>query len=214
MIKNEDRQLFRPFGPTVGKTKIPEDIVKKINDYVDELVKDDVKAKKYDAGKYLAGNVTQEFDLDQQFAKDCGWLEFLSRECAMWIESSTGKKIKKFHLIGTWIVRQIQNEYNPIHYHGGHISGVGYLKVPKDLGQFTQKEKDKYYIGGRLQLIHGSKMFMSPSTVNLTPKVGDFYFFPNYLMHTVFPFKNSNEERRSVSFNAKIDANIYNVYGG
>ena len=27
------------------------------------------------------------------------------------------------------------------------------------------------------------------------------------------PFKDSNEERRSISFNADIDENIYNVYG-
>jgi len=33
-------------------------------------------------------------------------------------------------------------------------------------------------------------------------------------MHTVYPFKNSNEERRSISFNAKIDNSIYNVYEG
>ena len=39
-------------------------------------------------------------------------------------------------------------------------------------------------------------------------------FFPNYLMHTVFPFKDTKEERRSISFNAKIDDNIYNIYGG
>jgi len=32
-------------------------------------------------------------------------------------------------------------------------------------------------------------------------------------MHAVFPFKNSKEERRSISFNAKIDENIYDVYG-
>ena len=32
-------------------------------------------------------------------------------------------------------------------------------------------------------------------------------------MHAVFPFKNSNEERRSISFNAKIDDNLYDVYG-
>ena len=56
-------------------------------------------------------------------------------------------------------------------------------------------------------------MFLSPSTYNIIPKVGDFYIFPNYLMHTVFPFKNSNEERRSISFNANIDDDIYNVYG-
>jgi hypothetical protein len=32
-------------------------------------------------------------------------------------------------------------------------------------------------------------------------------------MHTVYPFSNSKEERRSISFNAKIDDEIYNVYG-
>ena len=37
------------------------------------------------------------------------------------------------------------------------------------------------------------------------PKVGDFYFFPNYLMHTVYPFTDTDEERRSVSFNAYLD---------
>ena len=57
-------------------------------------------------------------------------------------------------------------------------------------------------------------MFLSKSIYEITPQVGDFYFFPNYLMHTVFPFKNTDEERRCISFNCKIDENIYNVYGG
>ena len=49
--------------------------------------------------------------------------------------------------------------------------------------------------------------------LNIKPKVGDFYFFPHYLMHTVFPFRGSDEERRSISFNATIDEDIFNVYG-
>ena len=32
--------------------------------------------------------------------------------------------------------------------------------------------------------------------------------FPNYLFHTVYPFK-GDQERRSVSFNATIDNDIY-----
>ena len=56
-------------------------------------------------------------------------------------------------------------------------------------------------------------MFMSESIYTATPAVGDVYLFPNYLMHTVFPFTDTDEERRSVSFNAKIDDQIYNVYG-
>ena len=56
-------------------------------------------------------------------------------------------------------------------------------------------------------------MFNSTSVLNIEPKIGDFYLFPNYLMHTVFPFKGTEEERRSISFNASIDEDIYNVYG-
>ena len=63
-------------------------------------------------------------------------------------------------------------------------------------------ELNRDYKGGNLQLIHGSKMFMCESVLNIKPEVGDFYFFPNYLMHAVFPFKDSKEERRSISFNA------------
>tara|TARA_B100001996_G_scaffold350926_1_gene310606 strand:+ start:155 stop:415 length:261 start_codon:yes stop_codon:yes gene_type:complete len=85
--------------------------------------------------------------------------------------------------------------------------------VPSNLGQHSQNKKNIDYRGGNLQLIHGSRMFLCHSTLDLIPKVGDFYFFPNYLMHTVFPFKDSNEERRSISFNANIDEEIYNVYG-
>jgi hypothetical protein len=55
-------------------------------------------------------------------------------------------------------------------------------------------------------------MFLCESTLTIKPEVGDFYFFPNYLMHTVFPFNNSDEERRSISFNATIDNDIYDVY--
>ena len=65
---------------------------------------------------------------------------------------------------------------------------------------------------GKLALVHGSKMFMQESTYTVTPKVGDFYFFPNYLMHTVYPFSGTNDERRSVSFNAMIDDDIFNVF--
>jgi len=31
-------------------------------------------------------------------------------------------------------------------------------------------------------------------------------------MHTVYPFHDTDEERRSVSFNALIDEEIYNIY--
>ena len=62
-------------------------------------------------------------------------------------------------------------------------------------------------------MVHGTKMFLSPVMLNIEPKVGDFYFFPNYLMHSVYPFKNEKSERRSISFNALIDNEIYGSIG-
>ena len=111
-----------------------------------------------------------------------------------------------------WIVRQFNNEYNPIHWHNGHISGVGYLKLPEDYGKTIQDNKNQNF-NGMLQLVHGSRSFLSEIALNIKPKVGDFYFFPNYLMHCVYPFKNKNTERRSISFNALIDDDIYDIYG-
>ena len=82
------------------------------------------------------------------------------------------------------------------------------------MGRHTQgKNKgNRKYRGGNLQLIHGSKLFSCDSTLSIEPQVGDFYLFPHYLMHTVFPFKDNEQERRSISFNAFINDEIYNVY--
>ena len=211
MTEKNFRTVYKPFGPSIGHASIPENLINKINSYVDELIKDDERAKKQNVGKILAGNVSQEFDLDVEFSRKSGWVEFLGRECGQWVKASTGKKMTKFTLIGSWVVRQFQNEYNPIHYHGGHVSGVGYLKVPKSLGGTFQEDK-KNNNNGEIHLVHGSKQFLSNAIFKIKPKVGNFYYFPNYLLHTVYPFYAENEERRSISFNATIDEDIYDVY--
>ena len=104
----------------------------------------------------------------------------------------------------------LKNEYNPIHFHSGHISGAGYLMVPDDFGKTIQKEKHNTH--GFINFIHGSKQFLSSGYVSQKPRVGDFYFFPHYLYHSVNPFYGKGE-RRSISFNARIDEAIYKVYG-
>ena len=63
MTEKNFRTLYKPFGPSIGQTSIPEDLINKINNYIDELIKDKERAKKQSVGKILAGNVTQEFYL-------------------------------------------------------------------------------------------------------------------------------------------------------
>jgi hypothetical protein len=213
MSEKLDIKIIKNFGPSVLKVTIPKNIVNLINQYIDGLVNDKEKIKTLNAGENLVGDVTQEFSLEDEFIKKSGWYVFLASCVNKWIEFETKEKVKKFEVLNSWVVRQFSNEYNPTHWHGGHISGAGFLKVPSTFGKHTQNKKEIKYKGGNLQLIHGSRMFLCKSTLNIVPAVGDFYFFPNYLMHTVFPFKDTNEERRSISFNAIIDEDIYNVYG-
>ena len=142
-------QVLRPFGPSIAKIEIPENIVSKLNDYVDKIIIDEKKSEELDNGKKLAGNVKQEFRLENDFMQSSGFLNILSSGASKWINVTENKQISKFNLLSSWIVRQFENEYNPTHYHGGHISGVGYLKIPESFGKTFQPNK-KHNLNGNL----------------------------------------------------------------
>ena len=202
--------LISPFGPVIAKVKIPEKIISYINDHVDKVRNNENLSKKFDAGKNLIGNVTQEINLSAEVIKESGWLNFLADATKAWIKHSINQEITKFNINSSWVVSQYENEYNPMHWHNGHISGAGFLKLPKTFGKTVQKEKRN--LNGQLVLVHGQRAFMSDSQFKITPEVGDFYLFPHYLMHIVYPFTNTKEERRSISFNATVDDKIFDVF--
>ena len=178
-------------------------LISKLNSYIDKTILDKEKSQKLDWGKQLAGNVTQEFRLEPELCDEIGFSKFLSSAVAKWIEMSEGKKISKLQISSSWVVRQFQNEYNPIHYHNGQLSGVGYLKIPKNMNQNKTIKNKKIKTNGTIDFINGQRNFLSESIYNLNPKVGDLLLFPNYLMHTAYPF-NIDAERRSFSFNVRI----------
>lgn len=196
--------IIKPFGPSIIKLKLPETIVSQMNDYVDNIIKSETKLKELDHGSQLAGNVSQEILLEAEFMKKINWVGFIGLACNEWLKRTSGKELKDLAIIKTWIVRQFEHEYNPVHHHAGHISGVGYLKIPKHLGVSFNKDKDRNS-NGNLVFIHGSANLFSKATLTIKPEQGDFYMFPNYLQHAVYPFVGKDEERRSVSFNAILD---------
>ena len=203
-------QLITPFGPSIAKVKIPDKIIKTINDHVDEVRASEKMSKKVDAGASLIGNVSQEILLSQEIIKESGWLTFLANATRAWIKGVLRTEITKFNINSSWVVSQYADEYNPVHWHNGHISGAGFLKVPSTFGETFQK--DKKNLNGKLTLLHGQRAFMSDAQYKITPEVGDFYIFPHYLMHTVYPFRDTDEERRSISFNAVVDEKTFDVH--
>ena len=123
-----------------------------------------------------------------------------------YIKKCTKKDAKKIVLRNLWVVRQFKNEYNPIHFHSGNISGVGYLKIPSSIR--NNKEKDLAglisFFDGRVSLPRNSPPLVKHRQT-FKPRVGDFYIFPAFLMHDVHPFRGEGE-RRCFSFNAFVDA--------
>ena len=71
----------------------------------------------------------------------------------------------------------------------------------------------KMKINGTIDFINGQKGFLSKSIYNVVPRIRELIIFPNYLMHTAYPFKREGE-RRSFSFNIDIDKKTFDVFHG
>ncbi len=189
---------IKPFGPSIGKVNISKFFLKKINNEFDLRTNN----KNLDYSAKLASQIKNEVKLNKDFVK-----KYLSKEIKKNIKSFLKKEkinnIKDIKLLDLWVVRQFKGEYNPIHYHEGDISGVGYIKIPKNMTENKKVKNKKIKTNGTIDFINGQKNFLSKSIYNVVPKIGELYLFPNYLMHTAYPF-NVDGERRSFSFNVKL----------
>ena len=69
------------------------------------------KSKNFNWGKKLIGDVTQEIKIEHGIAKKIGWLDFLAKCSAKYVETITQQQVKQFILLESWVVRQFENEY-------------------------------------------------------------------------------------------------------
>ena len=189
---------IKPFGPTIGKTKISNEFLNKLNKEFNSKS----NSKKVDYSSKLASQIKNEIKISNNFIK-----KNLEKEIRAYINKflfkENIKNIKDIKILNLWVVSQFKGEYNPIHYHEGDLSGVGYLKLPKGMTNNKMVKNKKLKTNGTIDFINGQRGFLSKSIYNVSPKVRDLLIFPNYLMHTAYPF-NIEGERRSFSFNAKI----------
>ena len=191
-------KTFRAFGPTISKGKLSKKIIKKINYFINKTT----VSKKNNYSSKLASQIKEEIKLSNFFVKK-NLSKELKKNIKEYLIKSDVSRIKDIQIINVWVIKQFKNEYNPIHYHEGQVSGVGYLRIPKNMNQNKMVANKKIKTNGTIDFVNGQKNFLSKSIYNLNPKVGDLLIFPNYLMHSAYPF-NVDGERRSFSFNAKI----------
>ena len=189
---------IKPFGPSIGKTKISKKFSDKLNNEFDSKS----ISKKIDYSSKLASQIKNELKISNNFIKKNLERE-LKESINKFLSNEKIQNIKEIKILNFWIVRQFKGEYNPIHYHEGDLSGVGYLKLPKGMTNNKMLKNKKIKTNGTIDFINGQKGFLSKSIYNVVPKIKELIIFPNYLMHTAYPF-NIEGERRSFSFNVKI----------
>ena len=189
---------IKPFGQSIGRTKISKKFSDKLNNEFD--IKSN--SKKIDYSSKLASQIKNELKISNNFIKKNLEKELI-QNINKFLSNDKIKNVKKIRILNLWVVRQFKGEYNPIHYHEGDLSGVGYLKLPTGMTNNKMVKNKKLKTNGTIDFINGQKGFLSKSIYNVVPKIRDLLIFPNYLMHTAYPF-NIDGERRSFSFNAKI----------
>ena len=189
---------LKPFGPSIGKTKISKNFLNNLNKEFDQKS----ISKKLDYSSKLASQIKNEIKISNNFIQK-NLKKEISKKIKLFLLNEKIKNIKDIKILNLWVVRQFRGEYNPIHYHEGDLSGVGYLKLPKNMTRNIHVKNKKIKTNGTIDFINGQKSFLSNSIYNVIPKVRDLLIFPNYLMHTAYPF-NINGERRSFSFNVKL----------
>ena len=190
--------IYQPFGPSILKVRMPQAYVNLLNAEADTILYDEKLSKKHDWSQNLAGNVKNEIAIDPSKIK--GFPEFLVTMSDQYLtkvlpEWTTDAKVS-FRI---WVVSQYAGDFNPVHIHDANLSGVAFLKVPTGFEEEYKKE-DHHPTAGCLEFLGSIPNHFARHSYIVKPKVGDFYLFPSWLAHQVYPFR-CEGERRSMAFN-------------
>ena len=214
-----EHTVIRPFGPPILKFQMPQSIVDSFNNCVDEIDRNNM-AKDLDHSDNLAGKVSEELTIPHEvmmenaefFFKSAN--EFVEHMHTFYMSEQSDHHINGVYdeekeafvhqIASSWFVRSYAGDYNPVHMHPGiQMASFGYLKLPDWDSELGTDEEDHF------GLTHGCTQFsfgsggsggFTRSTYTVKPKVGDFYLFPAWLYHCVYPFR-SEGERRSFAIN-------------
>ena len=189
-------------GEIVVKLEMPEQFINDINNIFDEK-----EATTVDWSTQLAGKIKKEklvnhlLDDNMKGTFQMCFQEYMKR-CG-----TTLVQTHQLVLDNAWINDMYATEYNPCHFHASKNSLVGlssvlFLKTPDSYGKEIVNHDSP--ANGHLEFIGGAQHSLSMSQIRLSPKVGDFFIFPYTLVHGVYPFYDTDQVRRTLSYNCDI----------
>ena len=199
--KQVKTQVFT-LGEIILKLEMPNHFVEAVNKAIDE--KGDNMP---DHNTQLAGKIKKEKLLNSILDDN---IKGTFMMCFQEYMNKSGSYLAKTHqlsLDNVWVNDMYAGEYNPAHFHSSKNSFVGlssvlFLKTPDTYGKEIINPKNPS--NGHLEFIGGSQHQLAVSQIRLSPKVGDFFIFPYTLIHGVYPFYDTDQVRRTLSYNCDI----------
>ena len=191
--------IYQPFGPSILKTTLPQSFINLLNAEADTILHDEKLSKEHDWSHNLAGNVKKEVAIDQN--KIPNFPEFMITMAKAYYKHTINAEPVEGSKVGfrVWVVSQYAGDFNPMHIHDANLSGVAFLKIPPGYNKEYEAE-DHHPTAGCLEFLGSMPNHFARHSYIAKPKVGDFYLFPSWLTHQVYPFR-SEGERRSLAFN-------------
>lgn len=206
--------VFSPFGPLMMKGQLKEDTKNKLdksvkalldnNDNSDKVVHGDYGAMQDSAlksGKFKIIGI-ENIEIIDVVHKLCN--EWFSCSCLNLSETLGNQIIENFKnsnvvLTSMWAVSMKSGDFHVSHNHvfeGAMLSGGIYLDVPEYL---KSPEGDINWSMPVPGVEFRSDVYKH------SPKSGDWFIWPSWLQHHVYPFR-GNGERIMMSFNARLEA--------
>jgi len=216
MAKNEEEFEIVTRDPEISvgwlETRLPKSVMKRLQNYIETAKKNPINVN-----DSLAGNITKSLDLKD---KDNWFYETILIPLINKFMNSYPLYIKDYDYILTesvpccletfWVNFQKENEFNPMHNHGGIFSFVVWVKIPTDW-----REQHTLPISANSTLPRASDFALQYTSMlgNISEtsylldntSEGRMLFFPSKMMHNVYPFYNCAEERISISGNIGFD---------
>ena len=207
------------------ETKLPENMVGTLNDYLDKLMVDE--SRESHAGT-LVGQIGhgQQLTMDHHCEElnDFNWLiqglamEYVKNFCA-----ASGNPLKGKREVLTdelWSVHSYERDYNPTHDHGTKtvmgVSCTTWTKVPQQILDQPTAGSPEYSLynssgnsDGCLAFSYGRNSLLDverlapPQSFVIKPEVGKLLMFPSWLSHMVYPYEGEGE-RRTVAANLNV----------
>jgi len=187
--------------------------IKKVPDNIFNDLKLAANDKSIEHNANLAGNIEQEFLLDQhipileqylldQIGNDSMLMHYMNRD----FNCNTEDRL--LGLTRLWVNFQKKHEFNPIHSHDGVFSFIIFLQVPytrEEQKNISPGRKGRFECAGFVEFIHSGLLGNIETVKYPVDKTWEqrMLIFPAKLTHCVYPFYGTDEYRITMSGNIR-----------